>query len=120
MTGYLKKHFIRNFAAFLLSSIIILTPVTANAACPITVSASQAQSDSVCGYYNLLPDEIRTTFENGGWTIEIEPLQEIYRDIGGIPIGPSGYSLAGITIVKTGNLPNNNGIFIRRQSFLTL
>jgi|GEM_PF-1547598 len=101
MTGYLKKHFIRNFAAFLLSTIIILTPVTVNAACPITVSASQAQSDSVCGYYNLLPDEIRTTFENGGWTIEIEPLQEIYRDIGGIPIGPSGYSLAGITIVKT-------------------
>ena len=101
MPGCMKKNSIRNLAALLLSSVIILTPVTANAACPITVSTSQAQSDSVCSYYNLLPDEIRTTFENAGWTIEIEPLQEIYRDIGGIPIGPSGYSLAGITIVKT-------------------
>ncbi|MCH4191751.1 MAG: hypothetical protein LKF52_05540 [Butyrivibrio sp.] len=91
----------RRICALITAITVVMTPVIADAACPITVSSSQSQSDAVTNYYNLIPSEIRTAFETGGWTIEIEGLQQIYHNIGGIPVGPDGYSLAGITIIKT-------------------
>lgn len=108
MSEHIRFIRFRKALAITVAAVTFMTPIAAEAACPITVSSDQSQTNAVTGYYNLIPAEIRTAFESGGWTIEIEGLQQIYRNIGGIPVGPSGYSLAGITIVKTKKICLNN------------